>query len=70
MTDNEEYQISPLAGLQGPAPYDHDELAALRRRAWREQGLLIVSPTDRKLTQSETVELIRLAERLYGGSKS
>ncbi len=66
MTTDDDHGRSPLAGMQGPAPYDHEEIAALRRRAWAEQGLLIVSPSDRRLSEIDKRRLVRIAEALYG----
>lgn len=57
---------SSLGGMQGQAPYDHEEIAALRQRAWSEQGLLIISPSDKRLEANDRDELIRIAEYLYG----
>lgn len=66
MTPLEKPGPSSLSSMQGPAPYDHEEIAELRRRAWTEQGLLIASPSDRRLGEHERHLLIRIAEALYG----
>lgn len=64
-TDDNRIHISP-ASMQGPAPYDHEEIADLRRKAWTEQGLLIVSPSDKRLNELDRRRLVRIAEGLYG----
>ena len=61
---------SSLIGMLGQSGLSDDELATLRRRAWTEQGLLIVSLCDRKLTQNEASLLRAIAERLYEGDLS
>ncbi len=66
MTRDDETLLSSLASMQGPAPYDHEEIAALRRRAWIEQGILIVSPSDSRLSEKDRQLLIRMAETIYG----
>ena len=42
------------------------ELEDLRKRAWHEQGLLIVDPSDPKLLKKETFTLFDIGIRLYG----
>lgn len=66
MTPFEKTLQSSLGEMQGPTPYDAEEIAALRKRAWREMGLLIVSPSDRRLTEADRRALARIAETLYG----
>jgi len=50
----------------GAAALNHDELDALRLRAWREQGILMVAVSDRRLSNQEKLRLCSLADRLYG----
>ena len=57
---------SSLTSSQGQTPYNHDEIAELRRKAWKEQGLLIVSPVAPQLEPDETEFLTIIAEKLYG----
>lgn len=57
---------SALSGIQGPTPYSEGEISKLRGQAWREQGLVIVSPSDGRLSEREKKDLTLIAERLYG----
>lgn len=43
-----------------------DEIAILRKRAWLEQGILIVPCIDQALSSGEKVLLCKIAKRLYG----
>ena len=61
-----ELLTTSLSGMLGPSGLSREEIATLRRRAWIEQGILIVSPRDHRLTRSETIQLNQLADRLYG----
>lgn len=61
-------QETSLAGLLGQSPFSDDEIAALRKRAWVEQGLLIIRPSDPKLTIREVQVLLEIGQRLYGGA--
>lgn len=70
MSNIDETLLFSLASMQGPPPYDHEEIAELRRRAWTEQGLLIASPSDSRLSDPDRLRLIRIAESLYGKEKS
>lgn len=38
----------------------------VKREGWREQGLLVVSPTDPRLTWPERELVRQLGEKLYG----
>lgn len=66
MTPSDKSLHSSLSSMQGPTPYDHEEIMKLRCRAWREQGLLIISPADKRLEPDDRDELIRIAEHIYG----
>ncbi len=55
-----------LSDMQGHSPYDAEELAALRKRAWHEHGIFIVSLGEQMLSQSERIALTRIANSLYG----
>lgn len=61
---------SSLVGMLGRSSLSDEELRLLRRKAWREQGLLIAHPYDARLTPNETWILRQIAERLYGGTLS
>ena len=58
--------LTSLGGLIGPSPYNEEEIASLRQRAWIEQGVLIVSAFDNRLTPSEARRVCFIGERLYG----
>ncbi len=51
---------------QGDSNLSEHELGTLRRRAWQEQGILIVSPSDDRLQSSEQIVLCEVGSRLYG----
>jgi hypothetical protein len=51
----------PLARLL-PEP----DLEAVKRAGWRNQGILVVSVSDRRLDWMERELLERIGERLYG----
>ena len=59
-----------LTDMLGSTPYNDDEIATLRRRAWTEQGIVIIRPSDTRLTAEEAVLLRDIAERIYGGQPS
>ena len=48
------------------SPLTPEEMETLRRRAWHEQGVLIVSPSYKDLTSPERIILCEIGERLYG----
>jgi hypothetical protein len=52
----------PLARLQPEAM----DVEAIKRRGWREQRLLVVSPEDERLDWAERELIRRIGERLYG----
>lgn len=58
---------SCLTNMQGQSSYSDDEIKILRHKAWVELGVLIVSPSDRRLTTAEALRLREIGERLYGG---
>lgn len=66
MKFSDKYLQSSLASVQGPTLYNQIEIANLRKKAWSEQCLLIISPLDEKLEQSEKLSIIKIAERIYG----
>ena len=57
---------SSLVGMLGRSALSDDELATLRNKAWRRQELLIVSPSDPRLSLSEATMVRRIAMKLYG----
>ena len=62
--DNDQHRFT-LGEMIGAAPYGNDEIARLRRRAWIEQDLLIVSANEASLNATEYGLIRRLGERLY-----
>lgn len=46
-----------------------DELETLRKRAWQEQGILVVSPLDDRLTFFDRTRLCEIGNRFYGQHK-
>ena len=63
------YPLKPsasLSGMLGETPYDHEEILSLRRRAWIEQGVVILSISDSRIGRADRERLIRLAEAFYG----
>ncbi|MFT6237990.1 MAG: hypothetical protein ACJAQT_000059 [Akkermansiaceae bacterium] len=58
-----------LVGMLGRSSLSEEELSNLRRKAWWEQGLLIVHPWDMRLSPEEAKALNQIAERLYGGER-
>lgn len=58
-----------LVGMLGRSSLSEEELENLRRKAWWEQGLLIVHPWDMRLSPEEAKALNQIAERLYGGER-
>jgi hypothetical protein len=57
--------FSSLSGMQGTTPYDDEEITELRRRAWKEQGIVIISRDDKRLNPRDRKELVRIAEKVY-----
>ncbi len=60
---------SSLGRVQPRQPLDADELAAMRRAAWRQQGMLAVSADDPRLTWPERELVNQLGDKLYGSRK-
>ncbi len=57
---------SSLVGMLGRSALSDDELAELRHKAWQRQGLLIVNPSDPRLSVCEATMVRRIAQKLYG----
>jgi len=64
MTVDNRYQ-NAFAPWQGNSPLSEQELDELRKRAWLEQGILIVSASDKRLRSFEKAGLCRIGARLY-----
>ncbi|MEI8394904.1 MAG: hypothetical protein WCF85_09230 [Rhodospirillaceae bacterium] len=60
---------SSLGRVQPRQPLDADELATMRRAAWRQQGMLAVSADDPRLTWPERELVSQLGNKLYGARK-
>ncbi len=60
---------SSLGRLQPRQPLDAEELAAMRRAAWRQQGVLAVSEDDPRLSWPERELVHQLGDKLYGARK-
>lgn len=60
---------SSLGRVQPRQPLDDGELAAMRRAAWRQQGMLAVSTDDPRLTWPERELVNQLGDKLYGSRK-
>lgn len=69
MNNFEQPHPSSLAGMLGQSSLSADEIAELRHKAWRQQGLLIVRPSDPRLSRGEAALVRDIAERLYGGDQ-
>ena len=68
--DTRYYSGLSLADMLGHSPLSDDEIVTLRRRAWTEQGVFIIRPSDIRLTTEEALLLRDIAERIYGGLQS
>ncbi|MBB5353701.1 hypothetical protein HNR46_003962 [Haloferula luteola] len=53
--------------MLGRSALSDQEIADLRQRAWRQQGVLIVNVADSRLSDEERWLLRDIAERLHGG---
>jgi len=54
-----------MIGSKSPAP---SETEAIKRYGWRDQGILVVSADDRRLTWPERELVRQLGSKLYGRS--
>lgn len=70
MDEFEQPPRNSLAGMLGRSAVSDDEIRHLRRKAWTQQGLLIVGPWDSRLSRWEAAMIRRIAERLYGEGQS
>ena len=57
--------VSPLAPLTGRAPANADEMWALRRRAWRESGVVVVRPEEIRDDAARRA-LVEAAKSMFG----
>ena len=60
---------SSLGRVQPRQPLDAEELAVMRRAAWRQQGVLVVAEDDQRLTWPERELVRQLATKLHGSRK-
>lgn len=57
---------NPTTKLMGDTPASADEMEALRRKAWSEQGVLMINLSDPCLTEAQRNMLYAIAEHRYG----
>lgn len=57
---------SPLTKFMQDNPSSSDELENLRRKAWVEQGVLMICPSDPRLSDHQRNMLLLIAEARYG----
>lgn len=57
---------NPTTKFMGDTPASADEMEALRRKAWKEQGVLMINLSDPFLTEKQKELLRAIAERRYG----
>ena len=57
---------SPLTKYMGSTPASAYEMEYMRRRAWIEQGVLMICPSDPSLTKEQREFLYMIAEARYG----
>lgn len=62
---------SPLTKFMQDSPANADEIEILRRKAWTEQGVLMICPSDPRLSEDQRNMILLIAEARYGygGSK-
>ena len=57
---------NPTTKFMGATPASADEMEILRRKAWTEQGVLMICPSDPSLTKEQRDMLFAIAEHRYG----
>jgi hypothetical protein len=57
---------NPTTKFMGDTPASVDEMEALRRKAWTEQGVLMINLSDPCLTEAQRNVLYAIAEDRYG----
>ncbi|MCK6417942.1 MAG: hypothetical protein L6Q57_03260 [Alphaproteobacteria bacterium] len=57
---------SPITKFMGQVPANEQEMDLMRRKAWREDGVLSIKLSDRRLTPTEKNRLKEIGERLFG----
>lgn len=65
MNTSDNHPIIDYQSMLGESPLSDDELMGLRRKAWEEQDILIVSIHDLKLQPVERLRLRLLGNRLF-----
>lgn len=60
------YSKSPITKFMPDSPANSDEMEIMRRRAWTEQGVLMICPSDPRLNDDERNFLFMIAEARYG----
>lgn len=54
-----------LTGISDTAPRSLAEIHELQRRAWDEDGLIILSRDDERLNDEDRIDLHRIGDRLF-----
>jgi hypothetical protein len=57
---------SPITKFMQDNPASADEIETLRRKAWVEQGVLMICPSDPRLSEDQRNMLLLIAEARYG----
>lgn len=57
---------NPTTKFMGATPASADEMEMLRRKAWTEQGVLMINVSDPSLTEKQREMLRAIAEHRYG----
>lgn len=65
MTDRSDNTYTP-APWQNQSSLSEEEMETLRKRAWQEQRILIVSPFDKRLAFFDKTRLCEIGNRFYG----
>ena len=65
MSDHNSNVYTP-APWQTQSSLSEEEMETLRKRAWREQRILIVSPFDKRLAFFDKTRLCEIGNRFYG----
>lgn len=57
---------SPLGRVAGSVPANPEELDAMRRRAWQEQGFLVIDTADGRLDPAQRAFILSIGECFFG----
>lgn len=59
-----------LTGVSDSAPRTIREIRELQRKAWDEDGLMILSRDDERLNDEDRIDLHRIGDRLFSRRRS